>query len=210
MSTAGTDSARAARMSREERRAQVLSAARDAFVKSGFHLASMEEIAEGAGVTKPVLYQHFASKLDLYLALLDSSIEDLLAATETALQSTHDNKQRVRDTMRAYFAFVADPRGAYPLLFSSDIMSEPAVRERVERAHNEVAAKIAAVIAEDTDLSQAESLLLGSGLQGLAQVAATRWLADPGTLPRDQAADLIAALAWRGIRGFPLQNPPQA
>jgi hypothetical protein len=113
--------------------------------------------------------------------------------------------------MQAYFAFVDDSRGAFRLVFESDLTNEPAVRERVDRANLAIARKIAGVIAEDTGLSDAQALLLGSGLQGMAQVAARQWLAqDPQALSREDAADLIAALAWRGIRGFPPTHPPQA
>jgi AcrR family transcriptional regulator len=169
----------------------------------------MDVIAERAGVSKPVLYQHFPSKLDLYLALLDAGLEELLEATDAAARETTDNKLRVQRTMRAYFAFVDNPDGAYRLVFESDLMNEPAVSVRVEAANHEIAKRIAKVISQDTGLRPDEALLLGSGMQGMAQVAARRWLAhDSVLMTRDEAADLIAALAWRGIRGFPLTHPP--
>ena len=74
---------------------------------------------------------------------------------------------------------------------------------------NTIAVLIAEVIAEDTGLSNSQALLLGSGLQGLAQVAATQWLKDSErSISRDEAAGLVASLAWRGISGFPLSHPP--
>ena len=76
------------RLPREQRRAQVLDAARAVFVESGYYAAGMDDIAERAGVSKPVLYQHFPSKLDLYLALLDAGIEELLASTDIAVRET--------------------------------------------------------------------------------------------------------------------------
>lgn len=208
--SAQTGDSRPARMPREQRREQVLDAAREVFVVSGFHAAGMDEIAERAGVSKPVLYQHFPSKLDLYLALLDSGIHDLLTSTADAMRSTTDNKSRVLATMQAYFAFVEEQGGVYRLVFESDIINEPEVRRRVDRAHAGIAALIADVIAEDTGLSTEQALLLGSGLQGLAQVAATQWLKDAEpSISRDEAAGLVASLAWRGISGFPLSHPPE-
>ena len=205
-----TGDSRPARMPREQRREQVLDAAREVFVVSGFHSAGMDEIAERAGVSKPVLYQHFPSKLDLYLALLDSGINDLLTSTADAMRSTTDNKARVLATMQAYFAFVEEQGGVYRLVFESDIINEPEERRREDRAHAGIAALIADVIAEDTGLSTAQALLLGSGLQGLAQVAATQWLKDADrSITRDEAAGLVASLAWRGISGFPLSHPPE-
>lgn len=201
---------RPTRMPREQRREQVMSVARTVFMESGYHAAGMDEIAEAAGVSKPVLYQHFPSKLELYLALLDGGIDELLSSADSALASTTDNKERVRATMRAYFSFVADRNSAFRLVFESDVMNESAVRERVDRAHEAIAAKIADVISTDTGLRNDQAMLLGSGLQGLAQVAATRWLnADQAGMPLEEAADLVSALAWRGIRSFPLSHPPE-
>src|SRR5437763_12344115 len=94
----------------------------------------MDEIADRAGVSKPVLYQHFPSKLDLYLALLDQHVELLGEQVRSALASTDDNKERVTACIAAYFEFVDDPGGAFRLVFESDLRNEPAVRERVERS----------------------------------------------------------------------------
>jgi AcrR family transcriptional regulator len=202
---------RAARLPREQRRRQVLAAALDVFSTAGYHAASMDEIADRAGVSKPVLYQHFPGKLDLYLAILDASIDDLMAAARTALTGTTDNATRVTAMVNAYFTFVEDPGGAFRLVFESDLANEPAVRERVDAADLTLARMSAAVIAEDTGLSDDQALLLSSGMQGMVQVAARRWLRG-GTQPvsRADAAELIASLAWRGISGFPLTHPPQA
>ncbi len=70
---------RGTRLPRRARRNQLLGAAQEVFVAQGYHSAAMDDIAERAGVSKPVLYQHFPGKLDLYLALLDQHCESLLA-----------------------------------------------------------------------------------------------------------------------------------
>lgn len=198
--------ARGVRMPRTERRAQLLGAAREVFVANGFHAAAMDEIAERAGVSKPVLYQHFPSKLELYLALLDDSAEQLLARLHEALVSTDDNKQRVTATMAAYFDFVGDPTAGHRLLFESDLTNEPAVRSRLERFTAACAEEIALIIADDTGLPVEESTLLAIGLVGSAQVAARYWLQNGGSIPRGTAAELVATLSWRGIRGFPMRD----
>ena len=205
-----TEGVRATRLPREQRRQQVLAAALEVVSTSGFHAASMDEIAEHAGVSKPVLYQHFPGKLDLYLAILDAGIDELAATAKGALASTTDNRQRVSGMVTAYFAFVEDPAGAFRLVFESDLANEPQVRDRVDAANLVLAQQTAAVIAEDTGLSNEQALLLASGMQGMVQVAARRWLAGTSRdVSREEAAELITALAWRGIRGFPLTHPPQ-
>jgi len=207
---ADQNGARGTRMPRKQRREQVMTQARKVFMERGYHAAGMDEIAEAAGVSKPVLYQHFPSKLELYLALLDRGIDELLQSADAALASTTDNKERVGATMRAYFSFVADRNSAYRLVFESDVMNESAVRARVDRAHEAIAGKIADVISSDTGLSHDQAMLLGSGLQGLAQVAASRWLtSEQSDMSLEDSADLVASLAWRGIRSFPLTHPPE-
>src|SRR6476660_7831012 len=120
------------RLSRSARRTQLLAAAKTVFVTQGYHAAAMDDIAVRAGVSKPVLYQHFPGKLDLYLALLDASGEALVDAVRNALESTPHNKQRVAATVEAYFAFFDDPAGAFRLVFESDLTNEVAVRDRLE------------------------------------------------------------------------------
>jgi AcrR family transcriptional regulator len=204
-----TDGVRAARLPREQRRQQVLSAALEVFSTVGFHAASMDDIADRAGVSKPVLYQHFPGKLDLYLALLDAGVEELMATSNAALTRTTDNHLRVSAMTRAYFEFIDDPAGAFRLVFDSDLANEPAVRERVDAADQEIARQIAHVIAEDTGLSDEQALLLASGLQGMTQVAARRWQREEAAvISRAEAVDLISGLGWRGISGFPLSHPP--
>ncbi len=194
---------RTSRLPGGARRLQLLRAAQDVFVAQGFHAAAMDDIADRAGVSKPVLYQHFPGKRDLYLALLDESAAALMDAVRSAMLSTTDNKARVRATVSAYYEFVEDKTGAFRLVFESDLIGEPEVRERLESVERQCADAVAAVIAEDTGLPEAEARLLGAGLAGIAQVTARTWAANGEPLPRDQAIDLVASLAWRGIRGFP-------
>src|SRR5436305_11903184 len=129
---------RSSRLPRHERRRQLLDAALEVFVSQGYHAAAMDEIAERAGVSKPVLYQHFPGKLELYLALLDESVGTLLDTVRDALGSNlEDPKQRVAATFGAYFEYVGGNGQAYRLVFESDLSNEPAVRDRLERAQRQ-------------------------------------------------------------------------
>ena len=83
------------RLSRSARRAQLVAAAKTVFVTQGYHAAAMDDIAETAGVSKPVLYQHFPSKLELYLALLSESADEMVRLVRAALDATTDNHDRV-------------------------------------------------------------------------------------------------------------------
>jgi len=194
---------RGLRLARPARRAQLLKAAQEVFVESGYHAAAMDEIADRAGVSKPVLYQHFPSKLDLYLALVDQHSGELLDLIRAALASTTENKQRVAATIAAYFEFVDRDGAPFRLVFESDLANEDAVRQRVDRVSQDSAEAIAGVIKEDTDLPDAEAHLLGMALAGMAQICARFWLSQGSSIPREEAARLVATLSWRGLGGFP-------
>jgi AcrR family transcriptional regulator len=191
------------RLPKPARRRQLLGAAREVFVAQGYHAAAMDEIAERAGVSKPVLYQHFPGKLELYLALLDESVDALAATVRNALASTTDNKQRVTATFTAFFDFVGSTGQAFRLVFESDLRNEPAVRDRLDRSTRDCAEIISEIIREDAGVGDDEARLLGMGLVGMAQVSATFWLSTDQMIPKDAAEQLIARLAWRGISGWP-------
>ncbi|HEV2937262.1 MAG TPA: TetR/AcrR family transcriptional regulator [Streptosporangiaceae bacterium] len=194
---------RSNRLPRHERRRQLLDAALEVFVSQGYHAAAMDEIADRAGVSKPVLYQHFPGKLDLYLALLDESVDALVDAVRGALRSTTDNKQRVAATFSAYFQYVAGEGQAYRLVFESDLSNESAVRARLERGQHECAEMISQVVRQDAGLEEDEAYLVSVGMVGLAQVTARYWLSRLDHIPRETAEQLVARLAWRGISGWP-------
>jgi AcrR family transcriptional regulator len=163
----------------------------------------MDEIADRAGVSKPVLYQHFPGKLDLYLALLDKHCDTLESLVREALEVGGDNEVRVERTVAAYFEFVTSEGAAFRMVFESDLTSVPQVRTRLDAVEMNCAEAIAEVIAEDTGADDERALLLGSALAGMAQVAARHWLAQGGDVPEAEAARMISALAWRGLGSFP-------
>lgn len=197
---------RGVRLPRRERRAQLLASALEVFVAQGYHAAAMDDIADRAGVSKPVLYQHFPSKLELYLALLDTHCDALVAKTRAAMAATSDNKERVRAAMSAYFDIIDHESEAFRLVFESDLRNEPAARERMERAERESIEAVADTIMADTGVERAPAELLAAGLVGSAQTAARFWLATGRKVPRAEAEALLATLAWRGIASFPLQS----
>jgi AcrR family transcriptional regulator len=197
--------ARAARMPKDQRRAQLLDAATTVFTLRGYHAAAMDDIAEAAGVSKPVLYQHFSSKLELYLALLDRSCERLVEIVAEALASTDDNAERVTAAVGAFYDFVSSASGEFRFVFESDLTGDNTVQKRLWRVNNDIADAIAEVIAADTALPAAEAKLLAISLVGMAQVGARFWVSkDSAQIPVDHAKQLVSQLSWRGLRSLPL------
>jgi AcrR family transcriptional regulator len=200
---AAVNSRRTSRLPRGARRLQLLRAAQDVFVAQGFHAAAMDDIADRAGVSKPVLYQHFPGKRELYLALLEEHVSELAERVSEAMGGTDDNRARVDAAVGAYYDFIDAEGEAFRLVFESDLRNDGDVRAIVDRGTRSCVEAIAEVIAADTGADPERALLLASGLTGMAEISARWWLPSKGTVSRDEAVSLLSALAWRGISGFP-------
>jgi AcrR family transcriptional regulator len=195
------------RLPRSARRQQLLTAAQEVFVANGYHAAAMDDIAERAGVSKPVLYQHFPGKLELYLALIDTQAEALRQTVNDALRRTTDNRERIHNVLSAYFDFVDRDghNGAFRLIFENDLANDPGVRARVERVTQQTMEAVADTVAADTGLGRDAAELLATALTGAAQVAARWWLSNDRPMEQADAVRLLEALLWRGISNFPRQ-----
>ncbi len=205
-----THAARGVRLPRGARRAVLLEAAQDVFVANGYHSAAMDDIAERAGVSKPVLYQHFPGKLDLYLALVTTHVDVLVETVRKALASTTDNRGRVAAAVGAYFDFVDREDQSFRLVFESDLRNEPAVQDAVERAEQACAEAISAVIIEDAGLDSEQATLIAVGIIGLCQIAARYWLRTERAVPKAEAIERLSRFAWKGFAGLPLTHPADA
>lgn len=198
--------AKGVRLPRGARRAVLLAAAQDVFAANGYHATAMDEIAERAGVSKPVLYQHFPGKLELYLALVQTHVDELVRLVREAIDSTTDNKRRVRAAMGAYFDFVEREGEAFRLVFESDLRTEPSVQQAINRANIACAEAIAEVIRQDAGLDRRQARLLAVGWVGLSQVAARSWLSTEPRIPKEDAVELLSTFAWKGFAAFPLTH----
>ena len=182
-----------------ERREQLLDVAGERFAELGFHALSMEAIAEAAGVSKPVLYQHFPSKRALYVAVVEDAVEEVQRQITQALEGTTDNRERVEGAVQAFFGFVEDPR--FRLLFSTADSADAEIAGLVDGTHHTVAEAVAKLIAADAGLSQPGAELLATGVRGLA-IAGAQWWVDQDEIGRSDAVQLLSRLLWRGLGGF--------
>ena len=197
---------RTSRLPRSARRMQLLQAAQDVFVAQGFHAAAMDDIADRAGVSKPVLYQHFPGKRELYLALLEQHVDELTERVASAMADTEDNRARVDGAVGAYFDFIDAEGEAFRLVFESDLRNDPAVRARFERVERGCLEAITETIMADTGVGRERAELLAAGLCGAAEITARFWLTNGRQVPKSEAEALVQQLSWRGIASFPLQG----
>ncbi|MCL3859862.1 TetR/AcrR family transcriptional regulator [Actinotalea sp. K2] len=210
---------RAARMPRDERRAQVLTVAQELFAHEGFHHVSMDDIADRAEVSKPVLYRHFPSKLDLYLAVVDHRGLALVAAVDAALaavpvpgtqpptDTAPSGREVVRAIVRAYVEFVEEAGESFSLLFESDVTRDADVRARIELASADAARAICRGLHELAGLPPAHAELLSAALVGMARVSATARYRSSEPVPVDDTVELVSRLAWRGVAGLVRDRP---
>jgi AcrR family transcriptional regulator len=196
------------RLPAAERRSQLIDVAIDRFAASGFHVTSMEDIADAAGVTKPVLYQHFHSKRQLYRELLDTVGGELLETVAASAAAETAPYQRVLAGFRAYFRFVREKTSGFQLMFGSGARRSDEFADSVRKLEEAVAATIGSFI--DADIDYEHRNLLGHAIVGLAEVAGRRWVsqseAGEAKLSKtegDRLAQRLADLAWAGLRGLP-------
>src|SRR3954452_19972327 len=188
------------RLPAPRRRRQLLDVALKVFAERGYHPTSMNDLAEAAGVTKPVLYQHFRSKRALYLELLEDVGGRLRDAIEKATTEAGGPREQVHAGFRAYFTFVESQQPAFQLLFGGGARRDIEFADAVRSVEISIAEAIAQLIVVK-GLDDERRLLLAHGLVGLAEGASRYWLAGGMTGNADELAAQVAALAWAGLRG---------
>jgi AcrR family transcriptional regulator len=187
------------RLTATARREQLLDVALGVFARNGYHDTSMNDVADAAGVTKPVLYQHFDSKRDLYQALLDDVSSRLLTAIVTAAAGAKDGREQTERGFQAYFRWVAEDHDAFMLLYGGGTRRDDDFARAVRRVTATAAAAIAPLIAIDIDLEH--RLTLAHALIGLAEGASRRLVERGDSFDPDQIGRQVSDLAWAGLRG---------
>ena len=203
-------SLRAARMPREQRKKLLIRHALHHFASKGFHATSMQDIATSAGVTKPVIYQHFSSKRTLYLELLHQVGDDLCCRIRDATEHCDSVHQRVYAGYDSYFRFAHESRSGYELLFVAGPRRDPEFELAIFRVENEVSELVTSNI--EADISESHRSFLALGVIALAEGTVRRWLKEVDAAGRANVDYLetsgptwskrVAELAWAGLRGI--------
>jgi AcrR family transcriptional regulator len=189
-----------ARLPAEQRRRQLLDVACRVFAERGFHATSMEDVATRAGVTKPVLYQHFPSKRALFVELLDELGHELLRELAVATSAAHTGRERVEQGFAAYFRFVTGNEAAFRVLFGASVRNDPEFAEVVDRVLDEAADAISLLI--DIEGTADHRRVLAHALIGVAEATSRDALtADGGGLDPEVLTKWISELVWFGLRG---------
>jgi AcrR family transcriptional regulator len=195
------------RLPAQQRRTQLLSVAVEVFAERGFHATSMDEVAEAAGVTKPVLYQHFPSKRALYRELLDEVDEQLVARLVEATAGAASGRERVQEGFAAYFRFVATNRAAFRLLFGASVRNDAEFAVVAERTIERIADLIAELI--EIEAPAEHRSVLAHAIVGMAEATSRRLATDDAEDDPDRLAGWLAEMAWFGLRGVRAEEPAE-
>jgi AcrR family transcriptional regulator len=203
---AGTMQAPARRLTADQRRQQLFAVALELFARRGYRATTMDDIADAAGVTKPLLYQHFSSKRALYLELVDSIARELLGAVREAVVQADGPRQQVELGFAAYFRLVVNKEAEFRLLYGRDHADDPELGRALRAVEDAIAEAIDPLIA--AGLEDDHRRLLAYGIVGMAEGASRRFMAQRHEGEGDRAleeeaqrlAQRMADLAWAGLR----------
>lgn len=212
----------ARRLGAVERRRQLFAVALTLFAERGYRATTMDDVAEAAGVTKPLLYQHFSSKRALYLELVDSVAKDLLGEIGRATAAAQGPRQQVEMGFAAYFRLVVTHEAAFRLLHERNDTEDEELGGGLRQVQDAIAEAIEPLIAAGLDFEHRR--FLAYAVVGMAEGASRHWLAnraaaagsggEPALSPVDlleadsataaaeaqRLAMRLADLAWAGLR----------
>jgi AcrR family transcriptional regulator len=193
------------RLTAEERRTGILDAALAVFSQRGYHAASIDDIASEAGVSKALIYEHFASKQELYADLIARNARELTQRIGAALVGVEleSGAARLQTGLDAFFAFVEERRAAWRMLFRE--ATDPETAAVVNRMLEQVTAEVTMLISQDPGARELDSeedrralRLLAEMLVGGTQSMANWWTSNPEA-PREQMVAIAMDFAWLGL-----------
>jgi|DEB0MinimDraft_10_1074344.scaffolds.fasta_scaffold01489_11 AcrR family transcriptional regulator len=190
------------RLPASERRAQLIETSISVFSAQGYTATTMDAIAEEAGVTKPVLYQHFESKHELFLTLMTDIGERLTDQVVASVLKATTPYERVSFGIKSFFSFMADHTEDFQLVFGEGFRAENDFLEIVERFENLMAEAIAN-LTDIPDRSLEARLLMARGVVGMVEATGKYWLLNPGGLDLNEVTEYATDLVWLGLRGRP-------
>ena len=189
-----------ARLPASDRRIQLLEVARERFGEDGYTATSMNVIAEAAGVTKPVLYQHFESKRHLFRELLTETADELSERLHSALKSTTSGREKLERGIHEYVAFFDENPRNFRVLYGEGVRSDEEFRS-ILRELSESFHSFAATHIDIDELDQEGRMIAARAIAGQLEAAVEHWITNGRRLPAKQLSMILGSLAWRGLRG---------
>jgi AcrR family transcriptional regulator len=196
----------ASRLSFGERGAVILAAATEVFAARGYDQASMREIARIAGVTTPVLYDHFKSKTDLYISVVQHHAEALIGHWADPADAT-TMEELFHRTTEVFFGWIADNEAGWRILFLGNPSNQAAkdVHDQVERMATEAMAMLLQTMPSlelPSELDRERAIrALAESVQGAGNALVAWWWKNRD-VPKETIARLNSELVWHGLKNL--------
>lgn len=193
------------RLTAIQRRTQLLEIGRQVFAERGFGATSVEEIALRAGVSKPILYDHFGGKEDLFAAVVEEELHYIQDSITNAVM-TGTPRARLEQATLAYLNYVHDRPLGFAVLLRDAPQQHPG--GELPALMYDVAGRICDVFAEqfsEAGYDPQSAPVYAHALVGMVAFVGQWWTESDEAPPVDVVASHIAALAWRGLRHLPRQ-----
>jgi len=187
------------RMSGQERRAQLIQVGRKVFAERGYEAASVEEIAERAKVSKPVVYEHFGGKEGLYAVIVDHQVQLLLARITRALEANHP-RAALEQAAYAFLSYIEEEQDGFRILVRDAPVA--GVQGSLPSVIGDIAASVEGLLAEEfkaRGYSTKIAPLMARALVGMVALTGEWWL-DAGKPSREAVAEHLVNLAWNGLK----------
>ena len=188
------------RVPRAVREQQLLDVAKELFARKGYQGTSIEDIARGAGVTRPIVYDHFESKDSLYLACVRGARNELERMFTEAAGATEDPGEQLWGGINAYFEFIERDTASWDVLFGTGTAVAGPAAEEVTQLRFATVRRIGELIAPAVPHVDPQSVeALAHALSGSGEQLARWWRQNPH-LSREQVAGYHMAFAWLGLQ----------
>ena len=194
---------RRTRLSAGERREAILDAAMEVFSRGGYHGSSIDQIAQAAGISKALIYEHFPSKRELHGSLLEAHVGELFGRLAASAEMGGEPEDRLRRGLDTFFAFVEERRDAWRMLFRDAV--DPDVADQFQRVQAQATGLITALMEADPDMPPADDPerhliveMLAQQLSGAMQSLANWWF-DHQHVPRERLVQSAVAFSWSGL-----------
>ena len=205
--TQGQKPTRRRRLSAPDRRVAILDAALEVFSKSGYHGASIDEIAQAAGISKALIYEHFPSKKDLHASLLERHTQDIFERLAESAATPEPGEVRLRAGVDAFLEWSETHPNAFRLMFRDTFETD--VAEVLRRLQRQATAAIAGLMASEPLAADAHPgvsderrrlaiELFAQQLSGAVQSLAVWWRDHP-SVERKFVVDCVMDFAWIGL-----------
>ena len=196
------------RLAASARRAQLVDIGREVFARRGYEAASVEEIADRAGITKPVIYEHFGGKQGLYAVVVDREVEYMVARIVEAI-SSGSARERLENAARACMRYVEERPDGFAML----LRDAPAMKGSGEMPGlmYDLAERVGAVFSQqfrNAGYDARTAPIYAHALVGMVTFVGQWWMDSRKPLPAATVVSHLSALAWMGLRHLPKRPAP--